>query len=58
MIGLGFLVGRVVWVFGLICIFVGHRGGDDREKASVGCVVGSEFDTTKKKKMRSVKLIV
>ena len=47
-------------MFGIICIFVGHRGGDDREKVSVGRVIGSEFNTLEQKqdKIRSAKLVV
>ena len=43
-----------------VCNFVGHRSENDREKASVGCVVGSEFDRSeqKKGKIRRVKLVV
>ena len=40
--------------------FVGHRVGNDRDKVSVGCVVGSEFDISELKidKIRSAKLVV
>ena len=59
MVGLGFFVGRVVCVFVPFHIFVGPRGGKSK-KASVGRVVGSEFDTSEQKndKTRSAKLVV
>ena len=59
-VGLGFLVGCVVCVFVYFCIFIGHRGKNDRKRASVGCVVGSKSKILEHKidKIRSVKLVV
>ena len=60
MVGFGVFGGRVVCFFVLFFIFAGHRSEYDREKASVGRVVWSEFDISeqKKDKIRSVKLVV
>ena len=43
-----------------VCNVVGHRLKNDREKASVGRVVGFEFDRSKQKKgkIRRGKLVV
>ena len=55
---------RFCWSYCLeiskVCNFVGHRSENDREKASVGRVVGSEFDRSeqKKGKIRREKLVV
>jgi hypothetical protein len=59
-VGFGVFVGHAVWIFGRFCIFVGHRSENDREKASVGRVVGSKFDRSEQKKgrIRREKLVV
>ena len=49
-VGFGVFVGHTVWIFERFCIFVGHRSENDREKASVGRVVGSKFDRSEQKK--------
>ena len=49
-VGFGFFVDRVIWFFVPYCIFVGHRWENDHEKASGGRVIGSEFDTSRKKR--------
>ena len=45
---------RFCWSYCLeiskVCNFIGHRSENDREKASVGHVVGSEFDRSEQKK--------
>ena len=59
-VGFGVFVGHRVGNFARFCNFVGHRSENDHEKASVGRVVGSEFDRSeqKKGKIRREKLVV
>ena len=53
-------VGHTDWKIARFGNFVGHRSENDREKASVGRVVGSEFDRSEQKKgrIRREKLVV
>ena len=59
-VGFGVFVGHKVCIFDRFCIFVGHRSENDREKASVGRVVGSKFDRSddKKEGIRREQLVV
>ena len=43
-------VGHTDWKIARFGNFVGHRSENDREKASVGRVVGSEVDRSEQKK--------
>ena len=51
-VGFGVFVGHTVWKIARFCNFVGHRSENDREKARVGRVVGSEFDRSEQKKAK------
>ena len=59
-VDLGFLIWSWSLTFCHICIFIGHRGNNDCEKAGVGRVIGSTIETLEDEvhKIQSVKLVV